>query len=587
MQCASRRCVAMFLGLPLLQASLASGQPTSVIKQAPPLPPPTGRVIRVRQDLPLLPAVSAATSGTTIIVSPGAYLISSPPEFDVPGVTIRGATGNPDDVVLLCTIPGAQETAEYGAHVNVNNITIADLTISAPWYHGIQIRGENDASNILIHNVKILNAGERFIKGSTAAGHISSNVTIEYCWLEQNRPLTGHSDNDYIGGIDAIGINNWQIHDCVIKNIKGATGGGRGGIFLWGGAANCLAERNCIIGCDRGIAFGNPYRTVPYHTTNGVIRNNFIVRGAGYAMELCASNNLKVCNNTVYSSNSGASTVHVYDGVTTGLKLYSDIIRGQIFLNNAGGTVSADTTGSITGGTPLATWIADPLNGDLRLMASATPAFNTAQVLPEVTDDYFAYSRGSQPDKGAYEIAPPHVTALTPALAHVSSKDVPLTAITVTFDKDVAITGGMVTVTGATTGPHNDFTLSYGSPTRTATLQWQSALPDDTYQLTITDSVTSAAVALDGEINKLSPSLPSGNGTAGGSFVCLIYRLVADANEDRSVDVADLLTLVATFGLATGDPGFDATCDFNNDGSVDVTDLLDMVYNFGNSIPQQ
>lgn len=63
--------------------------------------------------------------------------------------------------------------------------------------------------------------------------------------------------------------------------------------------------------------------------------------------------------------------------------------------------------------------------------------------------------------------------------------------------------------------------------------------------------------------------------------VRVVVPVDGDANKDDSVDVVDLLTLVATFGLVQGDNGFDATCDFNSDGSVDVVDLLTMVYNFG------
>jgi hypothetical protein len=58
-------------------------------------------------------------------------------------------------------------------------------------------------------------------------------------------------------------------------------------------------------------------------------------------------------------------------------------------------------------------------------------------------------------------------------------------------------------------------------------------------------------------------------------------RLVGDATGDGSVDVVDLLTLIAAFGTLVGDPGYDATCDFNGDGSVDVADLLYMVDTFG------
>jgi hypothetical protein len=58
-------------------------------------------------------------------------------------------------------------------------------------------------------------------------------------------------------------------------------------------------------------------------------------------------------------------------------------------------------------------------------------------------------------------------------------------------------------------------------------------------------------------------------------------RMVGDSNADGHVDVVDLLSLVYTFGLSLGDPGFDPTCDFNADNAVDVVDLLMFVDNFG------
>jgi hypothetical protein len=58
-------------------------------------------------------------------------------------------------------------------------------------------------------------------------------------------------------------------------------------------------------------------------------------------------------------------------------------------------------------------------------------------------------------------------------------------------------------------------------------------------------------------------------------------HLPGDADNDGHCDVTDLLYLVETFGLATGDPGFNAGADFNSDSIVDVVDLLILVDNFG------
>lgn len=585
-----RRCVALSLGLALLQASIAWGQAASVIKQAPPLPPPTGNVVYVSNVSELHNRIDNATAGTTIMINPGTYYTTKnlAPRA---GVTIRGATGNRDDVVLVGAGMLNSGNKRHVFWLRYSDITIADLTIRDAYYHGIQIAAENQTDRIWLRNLKILDCGERFIKGSTNnnPAYSPDDVVIEYCWLEQITPLSNHDDNDYIGGIDAMWCNRWIVRDNVFKNIRGATGGGRGGIFLWQNCVDIVVERNLAIGCDRGISIGNPSGPAvgTYHCTNGVVRNNFVVQGAGVAMELCKTNNLKVYNNTIYGEGgSSHRALQVDSSVTTGLKFWQNILRGGILYSN-GGTVS--TTGSIVGSTPDASWFVDPLNGDLRLTAVATAAIDQAAVLPEVTDDYFGNPRGSKPDKGGYEVpsAPPRVVAVTPSLGSVSNTESPLTTISITFDKDVAVNAGHISVNGLTTGPQNGFMFSYNVAARRVTLLWGAGLPNDTYEVTVSDAVTGDGVALDGEINKLSPALPSGDGTAGGNFVCLVYRLTADANEDLAVDVVDLLSLVASFGLFSGDTGFDATCDFNDDGTVDVVDLLTLVDNFGQTIPEQ
>jgi hypothetical protein len=56
--------------------------------------------------------------------------------------------------------------------------------------------------------------------------------------------------------------------------------------------------------------------------------------------------------------------------------------------------------------------------------------------------------------------------------------------------------------------------------------------------------------------------------------------IAGDVNGDGSVDVVDLLYLVAAFGTIRGDAAFNPACDFNNDGSVDVVDMLSLVQNW-------
>jgi hypothetical protein len=170
-------------------------------------------------------------------------------------------------------------------------------------------------------------------------------------------------------------------------------------------------------------------------------------------------------------------------------------------------------------------------------------------------------------------------------LGHVSYLAAPLTTMTITFDKDVTISAANVTVVGLNTGAHNNFTFGYSSATRTATLQWAAGLPNDTYGVTVSDAVTAGGVALDGEMSPSAPTLPSGNGTAGGSFVVYVYRLVGDINEDRAVDAADLLLVANSWGESSGQPGYDSRCDLDGNSAVDVSDLLILADNWGASIP--
>ncbi len=61
------------------------------------------------------------------------------------------------------------------------------------------------------------------------------------------------------------------------------------------------------------------------------------------------------------------------------------------------------------------------------------------------------------------------------------------------------------------------------------------------------------------------------------------WTWVGDIDGDGSVDVIDLLYLIAAFGGNRGDAAYNPRSDFNGDGSVDVIDLLYMIENFGNT----
>ncbi len=352
-------------------------------------------------------AFTSYSSGDEIVIQPGTYNLSMYLYASTPNVTIRGATGNRDDVILVGGGMNVNAGVREGLSVSADDVTVRDLSFKDFYYHGIHLRAENDADRYVISNVHTIDCGERHIKGSwnSSPSYISQGGLIENVLMEQTKPLTNHNDNDYIGGMDIMATDGLVIRDCQAFNIQGATGGGRGGIFVWNSVTNITVERNQIVGCDRGIAFGNPSGS-PYLVDGGVLRNNFITRGAGIGLELCYTRDVDVYNNTLYSADpSYFRTVHIY-GTNTNLDSRYNLIRGDI-LFNAGGTWTA--TGNIMGAAVAANWFVDPANGELFLTENATAAINAALPLAGVTVDYQGGPRpaGAAPDVGADEFASP------------------------------------------------------------------------------------------------------------------------------------------------------------------------------------
>ncbi len=133
------------------------------------------------------------------------------------------------------------------------------------------------------------------------------------------------------------------------------------------------------------------------------------------------------------------------------------------------------------------------------------------------------------------------------------------------------------------------FTEEFESGRTKATLSFlgpftepSGSLMDGNYQLTINgDLITSNGVALDVD----------GDGVPGGLLIFgdqesdALYRLFADSDQNRVVDIFDLLGFRQTFLLMTGDSSFDDTFDWNLDGIINVFDLLKLRQNWLKEMP--
>jgi len=160
----------------------------------------SGTIWNVSNVSQLNSAVVGAGMNDEIVIASGTYNLNMYLNLNDVGLTIRGATGNRDDVILVGGGMNTQGINE-GLMVNVDNITIRDLTLKSFYYNAIHIRGENDADNALISNVRTWNIGERHVKGSGGGGPgaVSDNVIIENLYMLQTeaRLDTNPSGADY------------------------------------------------------------------------------------------------------------------------------------------------------------------------------------------------------------------------------------------------------------------------------------------------------------------------------------------------------------------------------------------------------
>ena len=143
-------------------------------------------------------------SNTTILIAPGTYTLTSTLYINgtFTNVALRGASGNADDVVLVG--PGMTNAElrrtfrlESGVGGNVQGITIANLTIRDVYYHPIIFNA--GAQSPRIYNVRLVNAGQQFIKANPdGAGGGVNNGIVEYSVIEYDTT----SRDDYTNGVD-------------------------------------------------------------------------------------------------------------------------------------------------------------------------------------------------------------------------------------------------------------------------------------------------------------------------------------------------------------------------------------------------
>src|SRR5262245_34309881 len=150
-------------------------------QSAPLLSDATGAVVHVSNEAQLQAAVRRLASNTTIVLAPGTYQLTRTLTIKGPfsNIVLRGATNNPDDVVLRGSgmSRASSGNAPNGISVGggVQGIGIANLTLRDFSADAIVFNAGTMSPHV--YHVHLLDAGGRFIR--SYSGGVDNGI-VEY-----------------------------------------------------------------------------------------------------------------------------------------------------------------------------------------------------------------------------------------------------------------------------------------------------------------------------------------------------------------------------------------------------------------------
>ena len=372
---------------------------SSTVGFCPPLPPPIGQTVTVDTEAELRNQAYNAAAGTTIWITPGVYDMQSYVHVVNDGVALRGQSGDRDDVVLDF---GGMVGGQFGILVDADDVTIGDLTIRNASDHGVSIQGRDRP---VLYNLHVVDIGDQLIKVNPA-GDGSEDGLLACSCLE----YTTTAPDEYTNGISAHDAHRWVVRDNQWYRIRTPGDAAVPTILFWSGSTDTVVERNLLVDCYQGIAFGNASHGPGDHS-GGVVRNNIIYASLPHdtVIEMVHADGWLVAHNT-------ALLLDPAPGLWWGMEARYADSQGTFAYNLTNLEIWADrdcASGTLTGNVTDAqgSWFANAAAGDLHLSLLATVAIDQAVTLPQVPDDYDADVRpiGPAPDVGADEYGTPPV----------------------------------------------------------------------------------------------------------------------------------------------------------------------------------
>lgn len=379
--------------------------------QAPPLPSRRGEMLHVKTVEELLAAAERVGSGGTILLADGHYTLPRVIVLEEKrDFVLRSASGDPARVTLRGR--GWESASEGDDLIHIGHcegVTIAHLTLADCRSYGIKVEAEKAPKDVHIYDCRFRDIGVRAIKGSAGQDPNIRAVkgSVRYCVFENTKtpPADWLFGGDYISAIDMMALEDWTFSNNLFRNIRGRNGGGRAAVFLWVRSRRVVVERNVILNCDRGVAFGNPGQSTAnragerlVYVEDGIIRNNFITGGPDCGIELWYADRIKVLHNTIWRPEQNwRRGIRVGTG-TAHTELANNLVHGEILFEGGEAQLSHNFSGRLDG------YFVDPLSGNLALTPEATRAIDQGVPDPEATEDITGRPRVGRPDLGAWEL---------------------------------------------------------------------------------------------------------------------------------------------------------------------------------------
>lgn len=379
--------------------------------KATPLGPPQGAVMHVATVGQLFDAVEQVDPGGTVLLANGRYRLPRPLRMvGKRNVTLRSVSGDPANVVLTGKGWDSQTKGDDILQIGpCEGITIASLTFADCRSYGIKVEAEHGPKDIHIYNCRFRDIGVRAIKGSAGRDPNVRAVkgSVRFCRFENSRipPADWLFGGDYISAIDMMALEDWTFCDNVFSDIKGRRGGARAAIFIWVRSQRVVVERNLIVNCDRGVAFGNPGQSTANidgkpvtYVSDGIIRNNFIAGGPDCGIELWYAKGIKVHHNSIWRPGQNFNRgIRVGTG-TGNTDIANNLVHGKIQFEGGKASLRHNLSGRLDG------YFVDPPSGDLRLTEGRNEAIEKGVFLSEVPEDIRGRPRKAPVDLGAWEV---------------------------------------------------------------------------------------------------------------------------------------------------------------------------------------